>query len=77
MRNRPDLYSTIWIYNTIIFLIGIANYFLKILESDNIKEVEFKYEILSVAFNLVSVSLLTLAPTIAPPTLALLLNNDN
>lgn len=26
-KKRPDLYSTIWIYNTIIFLIGIANYF--------------------------------------------------
>jgi len=53
MKNQPDLYSTVWVYNTIIFLIGVANYFFKIKETDNIKDVKLNYDILNVAFSLV------------------------
>ena len=53
MKNQPDLYSTVWVYNTIIFLIGVSNYFLKIMELDNIKDVKLNYDIMNVAFSLV------------------------
>ena len=53
MKNQPDLYSTVWVYNTIIFLIGVANYFSKIMVTDNIKDVKLNYDILNVSFSLV------------------------
>ena len=53
MKNQPDLYSTVWVYNTIIFLIGVANYFSKIMVTDNIKDVKLNYDILNVAVSLV------------------------